>query len=699
MNFLAPLFLAGAAAITLPILFHLIRRSSREKFSFSSLMFLEPSPPRITKRSRLEHILLLILRATVIGLLALAFARPFLPKAMPAAPAAAEKTRVALLVDASASMRREDLWNQARERAVTLARALKPEDELAVYTFDQQLHTVLNFADAARLLPKDRPVTVESRLKSLNPSWGGTRLGNAMLTATENLLENLNSDAQDQGNSNLRLVIISDLQSGAALDGLQGFEWPKKLRVQLEPVTARELFNAHLQIFDDPQRAFLAASNSVLRARVFNSPEARTEQFQIFWNGPAGLAGNKLEVYVPPGQSRIVALPTRPQDANQLTLTGDAVDLDNQIYSIQPPVHPLTVAYWGESRADDPHAMRYYLHRAFEQSNLVTRVAAVSNAIPKEPLAFYRRESAGQQGASLAFLVLGEGSPEAVALARSVLSEGRSVLLPMRSAADANVISDLAGGVLVSATEAPVKNYALLGKIDYQNPLFAPFSDARYSDFTKIHFWKHRALNLANVTNATVIASFDSGDPALVSIPVEKGHLLVLTSTWMPSDSQLALSTKFVPLLFGMLEQSANLSVRRHHFMIGESIPLPGESKEVTLPDGTEATASDRLFSQTTQPGIYQAGDFQFAVNLDPSESKLTPLQPEDLSSLGIPVGKALETVDPKLVEQRKRHLLATETESRQKLWRWFVVGALGFLLIESWLAGRLSRAQSASPA
>ena len=44
MSFLAPLFLLGAAALALPVLFHLIRRTSREKITFSSLMFLQQTP-------------------------------------------------------------------------------------------------------------------------------------------------------------------------------------------------------------------------------------------------------------------------------------------------------------------------------------------------------------------------------------------------------------------------------------------------------------------------------------------------------------------------------------------------------------------------------------------------------------------------------------------------------------------------------
>ena len=52
MSLLAPLYFAGALAIGLPILFHLIRRQPKGNIAFSSLMFLKPTPPRLTRRSR-----------------------------------------------------------------------------------------------------------------------------------------------------------------------------------------------------------------------------------------------------------------------------------------------------------------------------------------------------------------------------------------------------------------------------------------------------------------------------------------------------------------------------------------------------------------------------------------------------------------------------------------------------------------------
>src|SRR5919107_5630083 len=99
MSLLAPLYIAGLLAIAAPIIFHLIRRTPQGRQSFSSLMFLDPSPPRITRRSRLTNIVLLLLRAAALALLAFAFARPFFKQRADGGVSAADGRRVAILVD------------------------------------------------------------------------------------------------------------------------------------------------------------------------------------------------------------------------------------------------------------------------------------------------------------------------------------------------------------------------------------------------------------------------------------------------------------------------------------------------------------------------------------------------------------------------------------------------------------------------
>ena len=42
--------------------------------------------------------------------------------------------------------------------------------------------------------------------------------------------------------------------------------------------------------------------------------------------------------------------------------------------------------------------------------------------------------------------------------------------------------------------------------------------------------------------------------------------------------------------------------------------------------------------------------------------------------------------------EQRERQMRITELESKQKMWRWLIVAAIGVLMIETWLAGSIAR-------
>ncbi|MBW8885596.1 MAG: BatA domain-containing protein, partial [Planctomycetia bacterium] len=180
MGVLAPLYLAGLAALSLPLIFHLVRRTPRGRQEFSSLMFLLPSPPRLTRRSRLDQIVLLLLRLAALAMLAFAFARPFMREAATLALEELPARRVAILLDSSASMRRGDLWQQALARIEKELADLGPHDEVALYTFGDRLRPVVGFdADES-----DTAIThlesVRQAAKKLRPTWESTDLGAAL---------------------------------------------------------------------------------------------------------------------------------------------------------------------------------------------------------------------------------------------------------------------------------------------------------------------------------------------------------------------------------------------------------------------------------------------------------------------------------------------------------------------------------------
>jgi len=180
------------------------------------------------------------------------------------------------------------------------------------------------------------------------------------------------------------------------------------------------------------------------------------------------------------------------------------------------------------------------------------------------------------------------------------------------------------------------------------------------------------------------------------------GRVLILTSGWEPESSQLAVSSKFVPLLYSVLESSGVPAPLPAQYRVGDVVPLgalastQGPLRTLRLPDGSQQGLSpgETNFSRTDVPGVYTlAADGvtkKFVVNLDPAESRTTPLSPDELERLGVP---ALQPVVGGEAEaERKVRFQNSELENRQKLWRWFIAATLAALLFETWLAGRTAR-------
>jgi hypothetical protein len=364
MNFLSPWFLLGGVAIVGPILFHLIRRAARERVSFSSLMFLRPTPPRLTRRSKLEHLWLLLLRCLALLLLATAFARPFFSKdiALPTAPA--EARQIVLLVDTSASMRREGLWTKARSLADSYLDKAAPADQFAVMTFDRQPRTLVSFSEWSSWTADQRAGLARQRLAAANPGWMNTQLGLALTSAAEQMMSD---SAAATPAARREVVLISDLQQGAKLDGLQGHDWPAGVKVSIETVEPSRKGNAGLEI--------LAASNDkaaaadAIHVRVANSPDSAQEKYQLAWTTENGARSEPMEIYLPPGQTRSFTAPklSEAQASAQLKLSGDAEPFDNVSYYAAPELERASIAWFGVDSVNDPEKLRYYVERGVSE--------------------------------------------------------------------------------------------------------------------------------------------------------------------------------------------------------------------------------------------------------------------------------------------------------------------------------------------
>jgi hypothetical protein len=697
MSMLVPLYALGLLAVSLPIVFHLIRRMPKGEFEFSSLMFLSPSPPRLTRRSRLENILLLILRGAIVSLLAFAFARPFLRQQLPPDPSNSEQRRVAIVVDTSASMRRGDLWPQAVAMVEEVVAETGPLDQVALYACDESLRPLLGFEEFAQLPPAQRGTVLASKLQNrTRPTWAGTALGRGLMDAVE-IVNNV-SESSQRNRIARRVVLISDMQQGSRLNALSDYPWPEDVELELRPVKLPIAANAGLQRLADRDASGPPSAARELRVRVTNDEEAAVDQFQLEWlNDSHRRVGNPVSAYVPAGESRVVRVP-RPKNtsASRLRLRGDEYDFDNTLYLATRAEAARNVVYIGTDEPNDPEGLRYYLERALTDG--MSQPVKIEIVDAKMPLAI------ASPATTPLVVVTTEPPAEHVKSLREYAESGGTLLFVLTGDKPASAWAEVLDRPVPHVEEASGENYTMLSQIAFDHPLFAPMAGPQFNDFTQIRFWKYRRLSGDSLEGANILARFENGDSALAEWHVGKGRMYVLASGWQPADSQLSRSWKFVLLTSALVEGGGGGKSDRAYFVVNEPMPLEhAEQSEqpitVTKPDNAKffLAADAHSFEGTDVPGVYSVttadGPENFAVNLDPQESRTTPVGAETLEQLGCRLVGSAALVQN---DHQRQRVQDVQLESRQKIWQWLILGALGLVVAETWLAGR---ATNKSPA
>ncbi len=657
MNWLFPLYLAGAAAIIAPILLHLRRRPPQDRVEFSSLLFLDAQTPVPVSKRRLENWLLMLLRCLALILLALMFSRPFIQSESTAV--ASPNSATLILLDRSASMHRADLWKQAITEAEKQLKAAKLTDRIALAVFDRELTPLWSFEED-RNTPANRLTAIQTRLAALSPTWNATQLDRALIAAVPSF---------DSSTTSLkkRIHLISDLQEGTKLDALRTIAWPAELTLsvhRLDPATNDNLSIALAAREDD------RSADALVRIRLSNTRDSALRDFTLAWqNAPKT---DTITAQIPPGASRILTAPPNSTNATTLTLTGDAHDFDNRIFIAPPQPRTVRIHFLGQDATrDEASAPLYYLARALQPTATLAPQLTADEKMPA-------------QAPDILFIV-GNAAPEGL---RDYLERGGFLVAAPN---DAKLLKAL--GFDVTITPDTSDDYRMLAEVKTEHPLLKPFADPKLRDFTKLRFWKHRHIEIktANPLLKT-LATFDNGNPAILSARIGKGTLIVLASGWHPGDSQFALSTKFVPLLYGWLAAAGFSHDPAATLLVGDSLPLDAvqahtitdsENKTYILKPGETFNTSQIGLLKVQSPARTQT----IAVNLPPEEGRVLPLEPQKLAEYGLKLSSTSDTAAAS--ETTEQRLTSNDTEQRQNLWWWLLITLLAVLLLETALAGR----------
>lgn len=717
MEFLTPLFVAaGALAAAGPFILHMLRRAPTTQMSFSIVRFLKPSRPKMTKRSKIEHWPLMLLRMLALVLIGLAFARPFLREVIPSDVEGEGGDAVTILIDRSASMRRDGVRDTVIDAVNSIVDDLKSTDLLSVMTFSNTSTRLVDFETWATASASERAVIIDDLLETYEPDWMHTATGAAMLQAADDLAQ---ESGLFQGIQQRRLVLVTDFQRGSRLDELKSAGWPDSVSVELKLCQPDSIGNVGLAWVEgrDGGRG---------QVRLMSAGDSTQNKVQVQpFDRELQPVGKALDVVIAAGQRRSVKLPVGVmKDGNVVgvELLSDEHAFDNVI-DFPPLANPkVTVAHIGSNVKNDPETMRYYLQRVLDGNPARDVMLADLKQTDRDLYRPIPSEST--------FVVATAAVPEAMLPSvQKLFDRGGTMLMAADSVAAVQSLGQFLPKDL-QVQEADVEDYAMLADIDYQHPLFQAFAEARFADFSSIRFWKcrHVVLNLEERKPGdwNVLAEFDNGIPALVQFPVgDEGRLLILTSGWHPTDSQLALSTRFPPLITRLLTLAIPKSSTQQMQAIGNVIRpallLEDDAWQIQYPDGTRQSASevsaalaeqkpdtdvpgsDDSIVLLNEPGRYvlTAGpdDAQKRVtviaNVAASESRTEALPMGQLQALGIGVtsGNTGDGADGEVAVSR---LKTSELENRQKFWRWMLLAGLACLFVESIWATLLERRQAA---
>ena len=698
---------AGAALAGIPFLLHMLRRVPAQRLPFSLVRFLPASLPRTTRRAAPQHWPLMLLRMLAIALIAIAFARPFQRLSLLKPDSSGPARRVAVLLDRSASMRRDGLREKLIAELQTVAADLQPADVLSVAQFSQGLQPLISAEEWRQTASESREVLISRACEAWEPDWRGTDTGPALLeTATELAGQSSGMAAE----SERVVILITDFQEGSDLAALRSGTWPDNVRLDLRIVQPEQSGNAGLSLLEDQK-------TGRIRVRLTTSGDAPASQYglQIFDEVGKPL-GDLISADVAPGQRRTITLPDPAADQPRpagVELAGDPHPFDN--VADLPLNAPLTrrIAHAGSLDVNDAEAMRYYLQRVVdgneaEPLEVTDLLTADGNALPATP--------------EMRLAVVTSSIPEKLAVQlRELADSGGIVLAALNSTAMAESLRPLLPEGL-SCEEATVSDYAILTAPDLTAPWLAPFAAAQFGDFSSIRFWHYRKLtHTADTAPWKVLARMDTGDPAILQCPADNGGAIyVLTSGWQPSDSQLALSSRFPPLLLRLVQLAWPRQAGSQVFEAGTRVnpaTLAGsDTWTLNRPDGTPVKPAEPAASAETgelvksveldTPGRWMLTgqtpngpvSTSLLVTVSAAESRTEPLPAGQLQALGLPAelaevqGTAARPND----DQNERQQDSAELESRQKLWRWFILAGLCCLVLESSLAAFLERREQA---
>ena len=633
MQFKNPELLYALFLLVVPILIHLFQLRRFQKVKFTNVKFLKSVKLQTRKSSQLKKWITLVTRMLLLASVIIAFAQPFIPNT----EAFNQKQETVIYLDNSFSMQANGsngtLLNEAIQDVINTI----PEDEvISLFTNDKTFRNITVKALKNDLIQlKHSPTQLNYAAAYLK----GKQLFSKGSAATQNL------------------VLVSDFQQKE-----QPFNFETDSTVQLQLVQPKSTILSNISI-DSIYVSNTTSETLELKVKLSNKTEPIKNVTISLFNDDVLLT--KSAVDIDKEAEATFTVPNNKVINGKLTINDAGLQYDNSFYfniNSKPKIKVLAI----NGTADDSFLNRIYTEDEFDYKTLKLNTLNF-NLIPDQNL-----------------IVLNELETISNALKTALIAfknDGGKLLIIPSNEIDIISYNQLFKDLSVSTFGNQNAIEKRITSINYDHPLLA---NAFYSKVTNFQYPKVEKSYLFT-SNSNSVLSYEDGSPFLTG----NTNTYAFSSALNSDNSNFKNSQLIIPVLYNLGLQSLKLS--KLYYTIGQPNAIAiqtslGQDDILTLDtDDSSVIPLQKTYSKSV---LLETQDFPNTAGILNVKNKETVLQ-----NLSFNYNRAESTLNyydlSTLNGVTTTTSLATTINNIKSnttinaLWKWFVIFALIFLIIE----------------
>ena len=708
LTFLATSFaIAGAIGAAIPLILHLLNRERARRLVFSTVRFIQMSHQTNVRRHKLKRLLLLLMRILMLVLLGFAFARPFFAADPEITQKTGGKRNAVIVLDTSYSMQYEGVFEAAKEAATQILDGLDASDAAGL---------ILSSDNARVVAPLGSEFShIRTALNSAKTTYEHTDYLDALQTADEIL--------QPIPIGEKQVYLVGDMQKRGWENFIETDKLSPDVQMHFVDVGAESPQNLAITGISVPPVVLKEQRASQLVARVHNFGDEAVENVQVRLFIDDNII-DTVELDIEPDDLADAVFKVEFQD--EATHTGwvelpeDALGVDNKRYFTLQSLQSIKVhAVYNRPRASGRYQTveTFFMKKALvSESDTLEIDFTESVSVPN-----------AARLARVDVLILADvaelSASEAERL-KTYVAAGGGLIVTVGDNIDTDAYNQRLGGetglmpcdfVQAVGDAFNREQFRVLATVKYEHPIFAPFKEPNHGDFGKARFY--RLFQAVPTKDATIIAAYDDGSPALLEKPYGGlGRVLCFTSTIDREWNDLPIRAVYLPFLHESIKYLALKSEgTAPDYRIGDNVELKVpevENGDVTSdrtiavfdPNNVEtrlksdgnvpgvAAQGSFFYNDTAVPGIYSvhasgADAYAFIVNVDTTESDLAARDVEELTSMlkGTAEESVAEKPAAELVAQYRE-----DVEKNQGVWVYLMLAVFALAVGEMFLANRV---------